>query len=183
MSTLVPCDVKWVHVDVDCYCTVDPRKAQRRRLHQHFWKEPYLNLIWKLTLLVLSRSHFPCKCSRGSSRKTSRPIRSWNQNALPPISRYFNKSTDAPWTRGAYQNLRRRTRPILRFTPTVWVWWVPAGIQLSIPRWLRGSREAKSGDHLSFVVVQDQISRKFLYYVRKSRMCIDQSYLWLLWRM
>lgn len=65
----------------------------------------------------------------------------------------------------------------------IWIWRISPRGKLLVFGWLCGQRKAVLGNHLSFVSIQDQISRKFLSVARKPWVCKHQQNIRLLWWM
>lgn len=81
-------------------------------------------------------------------------------------------------------NLGTRWYPwsILWFATFVWIRWFSSRIQLLVPGWLCGSWQAIFGNHLSFVGLQDQVSRELFHFAWQPWISQYQSHIWLLRR-
>ena len=60
---------------------------------------------------------------------------------------------------------------IHRSFKVIWIWRISSGGKLLISGWLCGQRKAVLGNHLSFVSIQDKISREFLSVAWKPWVC------------
>ena len=83
----------------------------------------------------------------------------------------------------AFITFRWYTWTIHRSFKVIWIWRISPRGKLLVFGWLRGQRKAVFGNHLSFVSVQDQISRELLSVAWKPRVCKHQQNIRLLWWM
>merc|ERR1712241_349184 len=95
--------------------------------------------------------------------------------SLPQVERALPAATNPPRAGGSTENLWGYPRPVYRPAAFVRVRRLPARSKLSLPRGLRGQREAESRDNLSPTRIQDQIPWELFPSQRKPRMRFDQS--------